>query len=118
MQTDSTKASLPRPVPGGALKAHTPEMTHLRCTSARQVYDLTQHNPEPVLRALHERLIELCRRAHPAAEVVAKSLVVLVAGGDGSLSWVLKAVRRLAHAANVLAGSRCGLGARWAWIHR
>ena len=81
------------------------------------MYDLTQHNPESVLRALHERLMEQCRRANPAAEVVAKSLVVLVAGGDGSLSWVLKAVRRSAHAATALSGSRCGLGARRAYLH-
>jgi hypothetical protein len=58
-----------------------------------QVYDLTQHNPEAVLRALHERLAALCCIGNPAAEAVAKSLVILVAGGDGSLSWVLKAVR-------------------------
>mmetsp|Transcript_32675 Transcript_32675/g.61414 ORF Transcript_32675/g.61414 Transcript_32675/m.61414 type:complete len:343 (+) Transcript_32675:460-1488(+) len=58
-----------------------------------QVYDLTQHNPESVLRDVLERVDAHERRGCLAAARVSKGLVVLVAGGDGTLSWMLKTVR-------------------------
>ena len=66
-----------------------------RALGADQVFDVAAHTPGDVLRALYANLDGRAAAGDYAAISVRSRLVLLVAGGDGTVAWVLKTVSDL-----------------------
>jgi len=66
-----------------------------RALGADQVFDLAEHDPAVVLKRVYENLTALASAGDYASIAVRSRLVLLAAGGDGTVAWVLKAVSDL-----------------------
>lgn len=66
-----------------------------RALGHAQVFELADHSPEHVLKAVWKNLQERVSRGDGAAIALRDRLVVLAAGGDGTVAWVLKTLSDL-----------------------
>lgn len=60
-----------------------------------QVFDLAQHRPDKVLAQIWENLKGHEEAGNAKAATVRRKLRLLVAGGDGTIAWVMKVVKQL-----------------------
>ncbi len=58
-----------------------------------QVFVLPQHKPAEVLHRLYLNLTAAIKGGDKQAESVLNNLRLVAAGGDGTISWVLQAVK-------------------------
>jgi len=66
-----------------------------RSLGQSQVFDVTKHHPRDVLSALFKNLIEAEAQGDTEAAYIRKTLRILVAGGDGTVTWVLGTILEL-----------------------
>ncbi|KAL4552775.1 hypothetical protein Ndes2526B_g02685 [Nannochloris sp. 'desiccata'] len=66
-----------------------------RSLGQSQVFDVTEHHPRDVLSALFKNLTEAEAKGDAEAAHIRKTLRILVAGGDGTVTWVLGTILEL-----------------------
>jgi len=66
-----------------------------RALGHAQVFELADHRPDRVLRAVWQNLQQRVARGDGAAIALRDRLVILAAGGDGTVAWVLKTLSDL-----------------------
>lgn len=84
-----------RPPPSTPLGRATRVTRVAPAPPARQVFDLSENNPERVLRALWRNLEEQEAAGSAYASLVRSRLRILVCGGDGTVAWVFKVISDL-----------------------
>lgn len=66
-----------------------------RSLGQSQVFEVTEHHPRDVLSALFKNLTEAEAKGDAEAAHIRKTLRILVAGGDGTVTWVLGTILEL-----------------------
>mmetsp|Transcript_9143 Transcript_9143/g.19598 ORF Transcript_9143/g.19598 Transcript_9143/m.19598 type:complete len:507 (+) Transcript_9143:45-1565(+) len=66
-----------------------------RALSRAQVFDLAKYRPDKVLKKLWENLDNATQNGDTKAAQYRANLRILVAGGDGTIAWVLGVIRKL-----------------------
>jgi diacylglycerol kinase (ATP) len=66
-----------------------------RSLGQSQVFDVTEHHPRDVLSALFKNLTEAEAKGDTEAKYIRETLRILVAGGDGTVTWVLGTILEL-----------------------
>ncbi|EFN52167.1 hypothetical protein CHLNCDRAFT_139349 [Chlorella variabilis] len=66
-----------------------------RSLGQAQVFDLAESRPGPVLRAIWDNLLAREDQGDVLAGHIRRNLRILAAGGDGTVTWILKTVREL-----------------------
>ncbi|MEW5309996.1 MAG: hypothetical protein WDW38_001832 [Sanguina aurantia] len=66
-----------------------------RAIGKAQVFDLSTHRPDRVLARMWENLRVMEAGGHARARILRSKLRILVAGGDGTIAWVLKTIKDL-----------------------
>lgn len=79
---------------GGRLGTHVANVL-CKALGRSQVYDLGEYRPEKVLATLWDNLMQAEAKGDMRAAVVKQKLRILAAGGDGTVAWIMKAVRDL-----------------------
>ncbi|MQL88925.1 hypothetical protein Taro_021503, partial [Colocasia esculenta] len=70
-------------------------LTYRQLLSGDQVFDLGKEAPDTVLHRVYRNLARLKRDKDPLAAEIEKALRLIVAGGDGTASWLLGVVSDL-----------------------
>ena len=66
-----------------------------RSLGQSQVFDVTEHHPRAVLSALFKNLTEAEAKGDTEATHIRQTLRIIVAGGDGTVTWVLGTILEL-----------------------